>query len=91
MALIIFTSSLLGGYNCPDVIRICSLDVGVEAPKSTSELCEVGMTGAILMGEGPLSMPSTELSTQDCTLWCLLHGLTKYTITVNALSPISTI
>ncbi|KAJ8794816.1 hypothetical protein J1605_018809 [Eschrichtius robustus] len=43
---------------------VCSLAVGVEAPRSVSELqCEVGGIGAFLQGEEPLSIPLPELFT----------------------------
>ena len=59
---------------------------------SVSELqCEVGGTGALQLGEEPLSIPSSELSTRECALWCHLFGLTKYTIVGTSLNLASTV
>ena len=66
-------SSLLCGCHIPVGGRVCSPAVGVEAPRSGSKLqYEVGGTGALPLGEEPLSIPLQELSTRKCTLWCRL-------------------
>ena len=60
------TSSLLCGCHCPVGGRVCSRGVGVEAPRSVSELqCEVGGTETFPLGEEPLSIPPPELSTHQ--------------------------
>ena len=65
--------SLLCGCHSPVGGRVCSPLVGVEDPRSVSELrCEIGGTGACLVGEEPLSIPPQELSTRECALWCCL-------------------
>ena len=65
------TSSLLCGCHIPVEVRVCSPVVGVETPRSVPELqCELGGTGALLLGEEPLSIPPQELSTGKCTLCC---------------------
>ena len=57
-------SSLLWGCHIPVGIRVSSPVVGVEVLRSVSELrCEVGITGALLLGEDTLSIPPQELST----------------------------
>ena len=66
-------SSLFYGCQSPVGGRICSPVVGVDAPRSTSELrCEVGRSGTLPLGEELLSIPPQELSTRECTLWCCL-------------------
>ena len=56
--------------------RVCSPVVGVEAPRSVSELWyKVGGTGVLLLGEETLSIPLQELSTGKCTLWCRLSPI----------------
>lgn len=52
------TSSSLGGCYSPVGDRVCSLVAGVEAPRYNSELLyEAGRTGALPLGEEPLSVP----------------------------------
>ena len=66
-------SSSLCGCQSPVWDRVCSPVVGVEAPRSISELwCEVGGTGTLLLREELLCIPPQELSTERCTLWCHL-------------------
>lgn len=49
---------------CQD--RVCSLTVGVEAPRPTSEpCCAVGEMAAVLLGEKPWRIPSLEPSIGD--------------------------
>jgi len=80
-------------YTCRG--RVCSLVVGMETPRSISELqCEVDGTGALPLGEEPLSIPPLERSTGACALlYCLActMGFTKYTAAGTALGPASTI
>lgn len=65
------SSSLLCGYHRSVGDLVCSPLGRVEATRSISELyCGVGRTGALLLGEEPLSIPSQELSIWRCTLWC---------------------
>ena len=62
-------SSLLCDCHSPSRGRFDSPVVGVQDPRFPSELyCEVGGTGALLLGEEPLSTPSQELSIRKCTL-----------------------
>ena len=67
-------------YTCRG--RVCSLAVGVESPRSISELqCEVDGIGALPLGEEPLSIPPLEQSTGACALlYCVAPtmGFTKY-------------
>ena len=80
-------------YTCRG--RVCSLVVGMETPRSISELqCEVDGTGALPLREEPLSIPPLEWSTGACALlYCLActMGFTKYTAVGTALGPASTI
>ena len=56
--------------------RVCSLVVGIEAPRSISKLqCDVGRIGALPLEEKPLSIPPPELSIGECTLWCHLSPI----------------
>ena len=67
---------LLCGCYCPVRGWVCSLAVGVEAPRSVSELqSEVGGIGAFLQGEEPLSIPLPELFTSECALLCHLSPI----------------
>ena len=87
-------SSLLCGCRSPVGGGVCSLDIGVEAPRSLSKLqCAVGGIGALLLKEKPLSVPPPELFTRECALWCHLSPvvLTKYTGVGPALGPASTV
>ena len=69
--------------------RACSPVIGVEAPRSISELwCEVGRTRALLLGDKPLSSPHLELSTSEYALWChLIHVVWAHKVH----SPASTV
>ena len=90
-------SSLLCGCHCPVRGRICSLAVGVEAPRFVSEL----HFGSAVQGRWDWSTPAgrgaTEYSsTGAAPLWvCFavtfqpLRGLTKYTGVGAALGPTS--
>lgn len=67
------SSSLLFGCYSTVRGRVCSLVVGVDAPRSISDLwCEVYRIGALLLGEEPLSTPPQEVSNEKCALWYLL-------------------
>lgn len=72
---------LLCGCHSPVGDRVCSLVVGVEAPRSISESpelwCEVGRIGASPPGEEPLSIPLPELSTGECSAQSPVCGLTR--------------
>ena len=80
-------------YTCRG--KVCSLVVGMETPRSISELqCEVDGIGALPLGEEPPSIPPLERSTGACALlYCLAPtmGFTKYTAVGTALGPASTI
>ena len=82
---------------CPSPVggRACSLVVGVEAPRSVSELqSKVGGIGVRPLREEPLSISPLELSTSSvlCGVTChLLCWLTKYTVVGTALGPTSTV
>ena len=66
-------SSLLFGHHSPVRGRVCSPVVGVEATTSVSELqCGIGRTGALPLGEEPLSIPLQRLSNSKSTVWCCL-------------------
>lgn len=55
---------LLCGCHCPVKGRVCCLVVGMEAPRSISELkYEVGAIGILPLREEPLSIPLPELFT----------------------------
>ena len=63
---------LLCGCHCPVRGGVCSLAVGVEAPRSVSDpQCEVGRIGALPLWEKSLSCPPLELFTCECALLCL--------------------
>ena len=65
-------SSLLCGCHCPVKGRVCCLLVGMEAPRSISELkYEVGAIGTLPLREEPLSIPLPEPFTK-CALLCHL-------------------
>ena len=65
-------SSLLCGCHCPVKGRVFCLLVGMEAPRSISELkYEVGVIGTLPLREEPLSIPLPELFTK-CALLCHL-------------------
>ena len=65
--LLVRASSLLCGCRCPVGSWVCSLAVGVEAPRSISELWRVvDGIGALALGEEP------ELLPHECALLCHL-------------------
>ena len=76
--------------------RVCSLVVGVEAPRSGSRLrCEVGGMGVLPLWREPLHIPPQVPSTQRCAiLWCCLppivciHKFHCYWPSPPALSPL---
>ena len=80
-------------YTCRG--KVCSLVVGMETPRSISELqCEVDGIGALPLGEEPPSIPPLERSTGACALlYCLAPtmGFTKYTAVGTALGPTLTV
>ena len=81
-------SSLLCGCHSAVRVRVCSLVVRKEAPRSLSKLhCVVGRIGVLPLQEEQLSILPLELFTREHTLW----GLTKYTIVYTTLGPTSTV
>lgn len=62
----------LCGCHCPGRGRVCSLVVGRGAPRSVSELqCELGGTGALPLGEEPLSCTPGLCSVVSPTTCCV--------------------
>lgn len=74
--------------------KVCSIVVGIEGPRSISELqCEVVGIGAS-RGEKPVGNSPQKLPTKKCHLLCHLppiFGLTKYIAVGTALDPTSTV
>lgn len=68
-----WTSSLVCGGHCSVRGQVCFLVVGVETPRSVSELWhKIDWIAVFPLGEEPLSSPALELCISECALSCYL-------------------